>query len=219
MQRMYRGFKDRIFVSNLRDEKLAEQKLRKAEEAEKESRERQFMHLEEVLMRNYLRELAAKESRQRELNSQFAYRIVKNNINIDGKRVSLTVNVTDKPALNFAFIVVVHDHSKKKLLLTLDEGEKLSTFINLYIKDLPSNNKATLLKKDYALFVEMLIGYLQLFHSKKNNIMILSMKFPESTSDENIGESQNESKLTPNNKKKHNAIIDIDPELDTPELF
>ena len=144
---------------------------------------------------------------------------MKNNINIDGKRVSLTVNVTDKPALNFAFIVVVHDHSKKKLLLTLDEGEKLSTFINLYIKDLPSDNKATLLKKDYALFVEMLIGYLQLFHSKKNNIMILSMKFPESTSDENIGESQNESKLTPNNKKKHNAIIDIDAELDTTDLF
>ena len=158
MQRMYRGFKDRILVSNLREKKLAEEKLRKAEEAEKESRERQSMHLEEVWMRNYLKELAAKELREKKFNSQFAYRIVKNNINIDGKRVSLTVNVTDKPALNFAFIVVVHDHSKKKLLLTLDEGEKLSTFINLYIKDLPSDNKSTLLKKDYALFVEMLIG-------------------------------------------------------------
>ena len=77
---------------------------------------------------------------------------MKNNINIDGKRVSLTVNVTDKPALNFAFIVVVHDHSKKKLLLTLDEGEKLSTFINLYIKDLPSDNKSTLLKKGLCTF-------------------------------------------------------------------
>ena len=177
------------------------------------------MHLEEVWMRNYLKELAAKELREKKFNSQFAYRIVKNNINIDGKRVSLTVNVTDKPALNFAFIVVVHDHSKKKLLLTLDEGEKLSTFINLYIKDLPSDNKATLLKKDYAPFVEMLIGYLQLFHSKKNNIMILSMKFPESTSDENIGDSQNGTNLTPNNKKNDNAIIDIDAELDTTDLF
>ena len=219
MQRIYRGFKDRILVSNLREKKLAEEKLRKAEEAEKESRERQSMHLEEVWMRNYLKELAAKELREKKFNSQFAYRIVKNNINIDGKRVSLTVNVTDKPALNFAFIVVVHDHSKKKLLLTLDEGEKLSTFINLYIKDLPSDNKSTLLKKDYALFVEMLIGYLQLFHSKKNNIMILSMKFPESTSDENIGDSQNETNLTPNNKKNDNAIIDIDAELDTTDLF
>ena len=65
----------------------------------------------------------------------------------------------------------------------------------------------------------MLIGYLQLFHSKKNNIMILSMKFPESTSDENIGDSQNGTNLTPNNKKNDNAIIDIDAELDTTDLF
>ena len=143
MQRMYRGFRDRILVSNMWEEKLAKEKLRKAKEAEMESRECQLMHLEDVWMQNYLKELAAKELREKELNSQFAYRIVKNNINIDGKRGSLTVNVTDKPALNFAFIVVVHDHSKKKLLLTLDEGEKLSNFINLYIKDLPSGNKAT----------------------------------------------------------------------------
>ena len=45
------------------------------------------------------------------------------------------------------------------------------------------------------------------------------MKFPESTSDENIGDSQNGTNLTPNNKKNDNAIIDIDAELDTTDLF
>ena len=45
------------------------------------------------------------------------------------------------------------------------------------------------------------------------------MKLPESTSDENIGDSQNGTNLTPNNKKNDNAIIDIDAELDTTDLF
>ena len=38
---------------------------------------------------------------------------MKTNILIDGKRVSATINVTDKPSLHIAFIIVVHELSNK----------------------------------------------------------------------------------------------------------
>ena len=103
MQRVYRGFKDRNVVNLKREEMEKEMARKLKEEQEREETERQLMHQEDISMRNYIKELAKKQKEEDRLNNQFAYRVVKTNVNIDGKRVSITINVTDKPSLHIAF--------------------------------------------------------------------------------------------------------------------
>ena len=223
MQRVYRGFKDRNVVNLKREEMEKEMARKLKEEQEREETERQLMHQEDISMRNYIKELAKKQKEEDRLNNQFAYRVVKTNVNIDGKRVSITINVTDKPSLHIAFIVVVHEHSNKKLLLTLSEGEKLDGFIDHYCNNdegrpIVDNIVAGLQQNDYPNFVDLMVKHLQLFHSKKNNVMVLSLKAPleDAVDKGDVAKTM----ITPKRKVEgKTTIVDIDADLDTTDLF
>ena len=225
MQRVYRGFKDRNIVSSLKREREKDERRKLKEENEKAEMERQLMHIEDLYMRSYMKQMEKRRKEEEKLNSQFAYRVVKTNVFIDGKRVSATINVTDKPSLHIAFIIVVHEQSNKKLLLTLSEGEKLDEFIDHYCNNdegrpVKDNAVLGLQQNDYPKLVDLMIDHLQLFHSKKNKIMILSLKTPQNVDDDVTTKGAKNKMTTPlRRNKENNVIVDIDDDLDSTDLF